>query len=108
METISLKKVTAIVTLCTIGSYLANANANETSSKSAEKNISVKAVNNSKNIAFAPLVKQFDVDNNGLLSAAEVKASKEKSLINHFSEIDLNTDAGISEAEYNQYIKQAK
>lgn len=106
MEAISLKKVTAVVVVFTMGAFLANANANDA------KNIEVKSAEAVTTVAevvsqvgnFDALIKQYDKDNNGLLSQAELEASGKKILINAFSHIDKNADLGVSEEEFNQYL----
>jgi len=122
MEDISLKKVTAVVSICIMGSYLANANENDliaeaettkapvaTISKATTTIDKAELVESEKNLKqFSHLVEKYDVDKNGLLSEAEVKASQSDKLQNHFADIDANTDASISEAEFKQYITQVK
>lgn len=107
MTTISLKKVTAVVVTCIIGSYIANASANDMTSEVKVNKVQVADATTSLK-QFAPLVKKFDLNKDGLLSKAEVKASKLEKLLSQFSEIDLNTDSGISEAEFNQFIARNK
>lgn len=112
MKTISLKKVTAVVLTCVVGSsYFANAN--ETDAKLMEKTdakvAKVKVISEKKAASkFAMLVKKFDLDKDGLLSKVEIETSKSEKLLALFSKIDTNTDSGISEAEFNQYIAQVK
>jgi hypothetical protein len=111
MNTISLKKVTAVVLTCVIGSYFANANENDTKLevKTEVKSAAVKVISEAKSSSkFAMLVEKFDLDKDGLLSKAEIQSSKSEKLLTLFSKIDLNTDSGISEAEFNQYIAQVK
>lgn len=107
MKKISLKKITAIVVTCTIGSYIANASENELTTEIKAVTEQVTAPDNTLN-KFRTLVKQFDLDKDGLLSKAEVNLSKLDQLITHFTDIDLNTDLDINEAEFNQYIAQVK
>ncbi|MCO4800240.1 MAG: hypothetical protein KC484_13580 [Colwelliaceae bacterium] len=107
MTAISLKKVTAVVVTCVIGSYIASSSANDMNSEVKTKKVQAVDVTKGLN-QFAPLVKKFDLNKDGLLSKAEVKASKLEKLISHFSEIDSNTDSGISEAEFNQFIAETK
>lgn len=115
MNTISLKKVTAVVLTCAIGSYVANANEGDakldvkTNVEAAVKTSEVAMVSESKTPSkFAMLVEKFDLDKDGLLSKAEILSSKSEKLVELFAKMDLNTDAGISEAEFNQYIAQVK
>ncbi|MEW6990148.1 hypothetical protein AADZ91_05595 [Colwelliaceae bacterium 6441] len=105
MQVISLKKVTAVVVSCIIGSYIANANDVMPEAKPANAQIiKVKTAMNS----FSPLIKEFDLDKDGLLSKAEVTASKHEKLLQHFAEIDLNADHAISDAEFKQFVAQVK
>ena len=115
MNTISLKKVTAVVLTCAIRSYVANANEGDakldvkTNVEAAVKTSEVAMVSESKTPSkFAMLVEKFDLDKDGLLSKAEILSSKSEKLVELFAKMDLNTDAGISEAEFNQYIAQVK
>ncbi|MDO6447188.1 hypothetical protein Q4493_15560 [Colwellia sp. 1_MG-2023] len=115
MNTISLKKVTAVVLTCAIGSYVANANEGDakldvkTNVEAAVKTSEVAMISESKTPSkFAMLVEKFDLDKDGLLSKAEILSSKSEKLVKLFAKMDLNTDAGISEAEFNQYIAQVK
>jgi len=109
MEAISLKKVTAIVGICIIGSYLVSANATandlKVENKLTKANITI---SESALSQFSPLIEKFDLDKNGLLSKQEVKAAELENLLNNFDEIDLNTDSGISEEEFNQFIALVK
>ncbi|MDG1751491.1 MAG: hypothetical protein P8I03_07510 [Thalassotalea sp.] len=115
MEAISLKKVTAVVLTCVIGSYFASASADDaklevkTDVSSDVKADVVKVISEAKTPSkFAMLVEKFDLDKDGLLSKAEIESSKSEKLLTVFSKIDLNTDSGISEAEFNQYIAKVK
>lgn len=117
MNDISLKKVTAVVSICIMGSYLANASENDLTAKAETTKApiattamnKVELVDSTENLKqFSHLVEKYDLDKNGLLSEAEVKASQSDKLQNHFADIDANTDASISEAEFKQYITQVK
>jgi len=100
MEAISLKKVTAIVFVCTLGAFMMNAQADNSA---IETKVVVKDVVNQVQ-SFSELINKFDVDNNGLLSETELKVSKVSLLIESFNKMDLNADLGISEQEFNQYL----
>lgn len=110
MEAISLKKVTAVVFIFIMGSYLANASDAIVEAQVIKTEVSNSDKSNSDKIlkSFSLLVKKYDLDKNGLLSEAEVKVSQSEKLQHHFAEIDVNTDASISEVEFNQYISQVK
>lgn len=107
MESISLKKVTGIVVACVIGAYAVSAKANEVEiePKKVDKTI-VKVTE--KLSQFTVLKNKFDLDKNGLLSKEELVAGQAEKILNHFSEIDLNTDLGISEQELTKYIANLK
>lgn len=108
MEPISLKKVTAVVSICTMGAFFVNANEPVALKASPELKDSVKKVTQKvtqKLSQFDQLVKKYDVDNNGELSQTEIKVSKNTDLIAAFTQIDANADAGISAKEYQQYVK---
>lgn len=111
MEAISLKKVTAVVLTCVIGSYFANANENDAKvdMKTEVKKTEVKVITEAKALSkFEVLVEKFDLNKDGLLSKAEIQTSKSEKLLALFSKIDLNTESGISEAEFNQYLAKIK
>ena len=111
MEAISLKKVTAVVLTCVVGSYFANAIADDAKVEvnTDVKPAVVKVISENKTPSkFAMLVEKFDLDKDGLLSKAEIETSKSEKLLALFAKIDSNTDSGISEAEFNQYIAQIK
>ena len=110
------------MSICIMGSYLANASENDLTAKAETTKApvatilkattainKVELVDSTENLKqFSHLVEKYDVDKNGLLSEAEVKASQSDKLQNHFADIDANTDASISEAEFKQYITQVK
>ena len=112
MKAISLKQVTAVVLTCVVGSsYFANANENDAklAVKADAKVAEVKTISVEKTPSkFAMLVEKFDLDKNGLLSKTEIQASKSEKLLSLFTKIDSNTDSGISETEFNQYLAQVK
>lgn len=112
MKVISLKKVTAVVSICIMGSYLVNANENDvtTELKTIEAEVSnlVKSSSDKKLKQFKQLIEKFDLDKNGLLSEKEVQTSKHKKLQKSFDVIDLNKDSNISAVEFNQYITPVK
>jgi len=112
MEAISLKKVTAVVVISIMGSYLVNASENDVSTEletiKAEVSNLVKSSSGKNLKQFDQLIEKFDLDKNGLLSEKEVQLSKHEKFQNSFDVIDLNKDANISAVEFNQYITPVK
>lgn len=103
MEAISLKKVTAIVSICTFGAFMVNAESSKNEVAEVMKTAEVKQVVNAP-ITFKALIEKFDKDANGLLSVAELTTSQSDKLLKVFTQMDSNGDSGVSEKEYNQYI----
>jgi len=118
MNHISLTKVTVIVSTCVLASYFVSAEgkvdnldvpAIEVSSVKAE----VSKVINTDNTAVAikdisSLLTQYDSDKNGVLNKVEVAASKNELLVQHFKDIDKNSDTKISESELKDYFVSLK
>ncbi len=107
MEAISLKKVTAIVSICTLGAFLVNAKENDIS-QVVEKTAPLAEKVVSQVGKFEELIKLFDKDNNGLLSQSELTKSGKELLIKSFSDIDTNADLGVSLEEFNQFLSIAE
>lgn len=113
METISLKKVTALVALFTVSAFLIDAvEATEVAVKKTTvttieaPTITIDVAKQMNN--FEQLIKQFDQDNNQLLSKKELANSNEKDLLTAFNLIDKNADAGLSSDEYQQFLAISK
>jgi len=106
METISLKKVTVVVTACTVGAFMVNAKEDDKVSVETQKLEQV-AHNSQQPIAFKILIEKLDKDANGLLSLEELNADKNELLIKSFKTLDSNKDSNISEAEYNTFVTTA-
>lgn len=86
----NLQKATLVVISALVVTFSVNANE------------PVKVANEIETVAKVNLtsfLSQFDNDNNGLLSKAEVAVSKNKVLIDNFDDIDTNNDGGLSEKE---------
>lgn len=107
MEAISLKKVTAIVSICTLGVFLVNAKENDIT-QLVEKTAPLAEKVVSQVGQFEELIKLFDKDNNGLLSQSELTESGKELLIKSFSDIDTNADLGVSQEEFNQFLSIAE
>ncbi|GHE91515.1 EF-hand domain-containing protein [Thalassotalea profundi] len=86
----SLKKVTLVV----VSSLVATLHVGATEPVKVTEEMPTIA-----KVDLTSLLSQFDNDNNGLLSKAEVAVSKNKILLDNFDEIDANNDGGLSENE---------
>lgn len=86
----SLKKVTLVVVSSLVAAFYVSAN--------EPVKVSTEIASTTK-VDLTQLLSQFDNDNNGLLSKAEVAVSKNKTLLDNFDAIDENNDGGLSEQE---------
>jgi len=96
MNNISLKKLTLVVVIAAVTSNFAYANDADVLQKN-------KLTTASK---FTQLLKQFDQDKNGLLSAKEI--ASEAKLHHAFKSIDTNKDAQINETELTEFLAEVK
>jgi hypothetical protein len=114
MNHISLKKLTLIVSTFALVSYFVSAKENELNldlpavEVSAVKAITAKAVSidslKSSEGDISTLFAKFDMDKNSLLNQAEILASKNELLSEHFADIDQNSDTEISKEELKNYF----
>lgn len=114
MNPISLKKLTLIVSTCALASYFVSAKEGElnldlpVTEVSAVKVIATKSapLDNLKNSAgdILEFLAKFDLDKNSLLNKAEMLASKNDLLSEHFEDIDQNADEEISKEELESYF----
>jgi hypothetical protein len=118
MNHISLKKVTLVVSTCVLASYFVSAEdklrhvdvpvvMEVTAKIDATKAKVTKGLASPVNDISA-LLTQLDSDKNGLLSKAEVMASKNELLAKHFNDIDKNADLAISKEELKGYFSALK
>ena len=114
MKHISLTKLTLIVSTCALASYFVSAKEGElnldlpVTEVSAVKVIATKSapLDNLKNSAgdISEFLAKFDLDKNSLLNKAEMLASKNDLLSEHFEDIDQNADEEISKEELESYF----
>ena len=107
MNHISLKKVTLIVSTCVLASYFVSAEEKVSSFDTPTVAVASTKIATAVNDTSA-LLTQFDSDKNGLLSKAEVMASKNELLAEHFNAIDKNADSAISKSELKGYFTALK
>jgi hypothetical protein len=114
MNHLSLKKLTLIVSTCSLASYFVSAKENElnldlpVAEVSAAKVIVTKSasIDNLKNSTndISEFLAKFDLDKNSFLNKAETLASKNTLLSEHFADIDQNDDEEISKEELESYL----
>jgi len=104
MKKISLFKITVIVITATIASNFVNAE--DMITELLEQSQSTMALK--EQTSFASLIETLDTDQDGMLSPIEVSASQNKLLQEEFTNLDLNQDQQIDEAEFNSYLAEVK
>lgn len=97
MSKTSLIEVSAIVVVATLAAFIVDAK--QPVELGEITNDTVKELKND----YTHLVAKFDADKNGLLSKAEVAASKNDVLMRNFNTIDTNGDENISNEELTDY-----
>jgi len=105
MKNISLFKVTVMVITAALASGFVNAGDKVTH---AIKKPQSEIAQIEKQVNFSSLVTKLDSDKNGILSQEEVTASQNTILQEEFSNIDVNQDKQIDEAEFNSYLAEVK
>ena len=105
MKNISLFKVTAIVITAALASNFVSAEDKITDLVEQSQSDMVKV---EKQVSFTTLIEHLDGDQNGMLSQDEVAVSQNKLLQEYFSNIDVNQDQQIDEAEFNSYLAEVK
>lgn len=87
----NLKKVSLVVVGSLVTAFYVSANE------------PVNTATEASNVDLTQLLSQYDKDGNGLLSKAEVAASKHKILLENFDDIDTNNDETLSHSELSSF-----
>ena len=114
MKHISLTKLTLIVSTCALASYFVSAKESElnldlpvaevtATEVMATKSSSIVSLKNSPG-DITEFLGKFDLDKNSLLNKAEIIATKNEFLSEHFEDIDQNADKEISKEELETYF----
>lgn len=113
MNNISSVKVTLGVVFATAATFIVNAyEIMPAETALTEKAVELKnevAVESSsflENSGFAKLLSEFDQDENGTLSQAELSSSDNEALKIAFKHLDSNEDENISEDEFSTYTQK--
>ena len=102
MNKTRLIEISALVTVAALATFAVNANQVVDTSKANIKTVSVATSN------LSALFSTIDTDNDGLLSKAEISASKNDVLMRNFKAIDKNTDDSISNNELTAFTAEVK
>lgn len=97
MKNISLMKVTAVVGLAAIASFIVSAEEDKPMLTQMKK-LAVEL----------PSFTAIDTDGNGMLSMPEVVASSYDKLKSAFPRLDSNNDSLLTKEEFSQFVKSLK